>query len=119
MGTLESILVIVIIVIQLIILWRLVRSSQDKSVADLKNDLSKIEQIVRSEFVTNRSEIRISSREDREEQSRSFKSLSDEQGDQLRNFSVLLNDLSLMTEQKVEKLIGTNENSLRSYEEKN
>ncbi|MEI8135614.1 MAG: DNA recombination protein RmuC [bacterium] len=89
-------------------------NSNEKQFDSLRAEFTKIEKQIRDEFSLNRTEIRDASRAGREEQTNSFRNLSTDQKIQLDQFAMSLNDLNATIENKVEKLIKTNEQSLKA-----
>jgi DNA recombination protein RmuC len=128
--TLLIIIIVLLIITLLVIIFR-----QPKQSNELKDELTKhlleftkIDQLIRSEFSINREEAQKNSRETREELANSFKTfgetltknitdLSTLQKDQFGNFSEQLQVLSKNTEDRIEKLISSNEKKQLEFTE--
>lgn len=128
--TLLIIIIVLLISTLLVIIFR-----QPKQSNELKDELTKhlleftkIDQLIRYEFSTNREEAQKNSRDTREELANSFKTfgetltknitdLSTLQKDQFGNFSEQLQVLSKNTEDRIEKLIASNEKKQLEFTE--
>lgn len=127
-------LLILIIILLIINLFLIIFKKSDQNNA-FKDELAKhnleftkIDQLIRSEFSTNRDEAQKSSRETREELAKSFKTFGDTltknitdlstlQKDQFGNFSEQLQILTKNNEDRIEKLILSNEKKQSEFTE--
>lgn len=127
--------VLVIIIVLLLINIFLSVFKKPKQNNDFKEELAKhvlefgkIDQLIRSEFSTNREEAQKNSRQTREELANSFKTfgetltknindLSNGQRDQFGNFSDQLQTLTKSNEDKIEKLILSNDKKQTEFTE--
>lgn len=128
-------ILLIIIAVLLIITLLVIIFRQPKQNNEFKDELAKyllefvkIDQLIRSEFSTNRDEAQKNFRDTREELANSFKTfgetltknitdLSTLQKDQFGNFSEQLQVLSKNTEDRIEKLITANEKKQLEFTE--
>lgn len=127
-------LLIIIIVLLIINLCLIIFKKSDQynafkdELAKHALEFNKIDQLIRSEFSTNRDEAQKNSRETREELANSFKTFGDTltknitdlstlQQDQFGNFSEQLQTLTKNNEERIEKLILSNEKKQSEFTE--